>query len=110
MTLKEIIMKPEVNHNGYLRVGLYNGGKMYHKRVATLVAEAFLGNKPAGTEIDHLDGNKLNNKPANLRYVTHKENVNNPITVAKRKKRYEHKKQMKNPAYTSRVNKASMVA
>lgn len=34
-----------------------------------------------GAEIDHKDGNKLNNHPSNLRWATHKENMNNPITV-----------------------------
>lgn len=109
MYLKEIILKPEITHNGYERVALYLNGKMYHKRVASLVAEAFNGKKPHGTEIDHWDGNKLNNKADNLRYVTHKENVNNPITVAKRKEMYERRKQMKNPAYNGRANRTFMV-
>lgn len=108
MHFKEIIMKPEITHNGYHRVGLYVNGRLYHKRVATLVAEAFHGAKPIGTEIDHVDGDKLNNTPENLRYVTHKENVNNPVTVAKRKATFERKRQMKNPAFASRVNRAFM--
>ena len=108
MHLKEIIMKPEITHNGYQRVGLYAHGRLYHKRVATLVAEAFLGTKPTGTEIDHVDGDKLNNTPENLRYVTHRENVNNPVTVAKRKATFEKKRQMKNPAFASRANRAFM--
>lgn len=82
--IKEIIMKPETVHNGYLRVGLYHNGKLYHKRVASLVAEAFLGQRPPDMEIDHIDGNKTNNTVENLRYATHKDNVNNPVTVKKR--------------------------
>lgn len=84
MHFKEIIMKPEITHNGYHRVGLYVNGRLYHKRVATLVAEAFHGAKPIGTEIDHVDGDKQNNSVENLRYVTHIQNINNPVTVAKR--------------------------
>ena len=110
MNFKEIILKAETTYNGYLRVCLCKDGKLYHKRIATLVAQAFNGSKPTGTEIDHIDGNKLNNKPDNLRYVTHRENVNNPITVAKRKETYERRKQMKNPAHTSRVNRTFMAA
>lgn len=108
MEIKEVIMKPETTYNGYQRVGLYLNGTLYHKRVATLVAEAFNGAKPDGREIDHIDGDKTNNKPENLRYVTHKENLNNPVTVAKRKAYHERRKQQKNPAYASRADGAYM--
>lgn len=33
-----------------------------------------------GAEIDHIDGDRLNNHPSNLRWVTKKENQNNPVT------------------------------
>ena len=33
-----------------------------------------------GAEIDHIDTDRLNNHPSNLRWVTHKENMNNPLT------------------------------
>lgn len=95
--IKEIIMKPETVHNGYLRVGLYRNGKLYHKRVATLVAEAFLGQRPPDMEIDHIDGNKTNNTVENLRYATHKDNVNNPVTVKKRRAYWQIYWQKKNP-------------
>ena len=35
-----------------------------------------------GAEIDHIDGDSLNNRPDNLRWVTPKENTNNPVTKA----------------------------
>ena len=95
--IKEIIMKPETVHNGYLRVGLYRNGKLYHKRVASLVAEAFLGQRPPDMEIDHIDGNKTNNTVENLRYATHKDNVNNPVTVKKRRAYWQIYWQKKNP-------------
>ena len=95
MYLKEIILKPELTHNGYQRVGLYLNGKLYHKRVASLVAEAFHGKKPLGKEIDHRDGNKHNNTPENLRYVTHRENINNPVTTAKRQLYWDAYRQKK---------------
>lgn len=40
------------------------------------VALAFLGEVPKDKEIDHIDGDKLNNHYLNLRYVTHQENCN----------------------------------
>lgn len=33
-----------------------------------------------GAEIDHIDTDPLNNHPSNLRWVTHKQNENNPLT------------------------------
>ena len=35
-------------------------------------------------EIDHIDGNPHNNRASNLRWVTHSENLNNPITKERR--------------------------
>ena len=52
-----------------------------HRLVHRLVAEAFIENDNA-TKIcvDHIDTNKLNNNVTNLRWVSHKENMNNVIT------------------------------
>ena len=45
------------------------------RRVHRLVALAFIGEKPEGHEIRHIDGNPKNNNVSNLRYGTHSENV-----------------------------------
>ena len=50
-----------------------------------MVAEYFIGPRPEGYVIDHIDGNYLNNKADNLRYVTQKENMNNEISKQKLK-------------------------
>lgn len=52
-------------------------GKPKHrtKRVAPLIALAFLGPPPPGLEIDHVNGIKTDDRAANLRYVTKSENI-----------------------------------
>lgn len=47
-------------------------------KVATLVAEAFLGPRPKGYDVAHEDELSLNNIPENLEYRTRKYNLNMP--------------------------------
>lgn len=49
-------------------------------RVHRLVAELFVPNPDNKSEIDHIDGNKHNNRADNLRWVDRTENMANPIT------------------------------
>ena len=61
-------------YRGYCIVDVCIKGKPRHLTVHSLVAECWLGEKPNGYEIDHIDRNKENNSWTNLRYVTHSEN------------------------------------
>lgn len=60
---------------GYNIVNLYKNGDFKSKRVHRLVAEAFLEPVENKECINHIDGNKLNNKVDNLEWCTHKENI-----------------------------------
>lgn len=91
--MKERVIKPTINTRGYLQLSLCKNGVVYSERVHKLVAETFLGNKPKGKEIAHLDGNKLNNHVNNLAYVTHKENeshkkIHGTLATGKKNGRY----------------------
>lgn len=68
------IIKFDVDRKGYLRVGLSRAGHARTMPVHRLVAEAFLGPRPHGLTVNHKDGDKRNNSPGNLEYVTSAEN------------------------------------
>jgi len=60
---------------GYLRVALFKNGKGKHVEVQRLVAIAFIPNPDNKPEVNHIDGNKKNNKVENLEWVTISENA-----------------------------------
>lgn len=65
----------------YLDVVLSKEGKHKTHDVHRLVAMAFIPNPNNKAQIDHIDGNSINNNVTNLRWATPKENNNNPITI-----------------------------
>lgn len=71
-------LKPAYNTDGYASVEL-NDMKNLRKRkrvkVATLVAEAFIGPRPPGHVVCHNDGSRDNDCVENLRYATQRENI-----------------------------------
>ena len=70
-------VKPRLDWCGYPVVFIpYRKGCLIHR----LVAEAFIPNPLGLRDVDHIDGNKTNNRVENLRWVSHKENCNNPNT------------------------------
>lgn len=74
---KERLMKLPKNKEGYPMVNLRSNGKSYVQTVHKLVAMAFLAHKPNGITmvVDHIDGDKSNNKLSNLRVVSNKQNT-----------------------------------
>lgn len=69
------LLKIWTHKSGYLSCGLMKDRKLKHWKVHQIVAFAFLGPRPVGKEINHKDGNRTNNTPKNLEYITHQENV-----------------------------------
>lgn len=60
---------------GYQRVVLCQDGCRKTISIASLVAHAFIGDRPHAHTINHRDGDKKNNCLINLEYVTQSENV-----------------------------------
>lgn len=59
---------------GYKHLMLSKNKKKYNFYIHRLVAEAFIPNPENKPEINHIDGNKLNNNISNLEWCTRKEN------------------------------------
>lgn len=70
------ILKPYLCANGYLRIACAAARRTFaiHRLVAWAFPEICGGWTP-GREIDHRNGVKSDNRPENLRWVTHDENV-----------------------------------
>lgn len=64
-------LKPWSLKNGYSAVSLSGKKRTVH----SLVAEAFIGEKPKGMDVMHLDGNRSNNVVSNLSYGTRSSNL-----------------------------------
>jgi hypothetical protein len=66
-------MAGRLNSGGYLQVGLYRKYYVVHR----VVWEMHYGEIPTDYVIDHIDGDKTNNRLSNLRICTHTENLFN---------------------------------
>ena len=65
-------LKVHMTPTGYLHVTLGYGRT---SRVHRLVAAAFVPNQSNAPEVNHIDGNKLNNAASNLEWCTRKQNM-----------------------------------
>lgn len=68
------LLKQVISNWGYQRVTLQINGYRKHERVHRLVAKAFVSNPDNKEQVNHIDGNKLNNHYTNLEWVTNSEN------------------------------------
>jgi predicted XRE-type DNA-binding protein len=73
--LIEKIMTPLFTSQGYLNIVASRNQVRGTLVIHHLVASHFIGDRPHGLVIDHIDGNITNNRVDNLRYVTTKANL-----------------------------------
>lgn len=68
-------LKPYNDEKGYFMVSLYNNKKIKTKRIHEIVAKTFILNPDNLPQVNHIDGNKHNNRIDNLEWCTSKENI-----------------------------------
>lgn len=106
------ITKGHLDKDGYKQMYLSKNNIVESFRSHRLVAFAFIPNIENKPHVDHINGIKTDNRAKNLRWVTPKENVNNPITKVKlagRKKSLETRKKMSRQARRDKNSNASKV-
>ena len=66
---------------GYEHVGLWHNGRRHNCKIHRLVAEAFIKNPLNKPEVNHIDGNKVNNCVKNLEWCTSSENTRHAMAT-----------------------------
>lgn len=76
-------MKPSINPRGYYIATLCVNGRPRSFSLHKLIALQFVPNDDPKNkaQVNHIDGNKLNNKVENLEWVTPKENMRHSVEV-----------------------------
>lgn len=69
---KGVLLRPGKTQSGHVTVAIGRGNS---RPVHQLVMEAFVGPRPEGNEVLHLNGNPSDNRLENLKYGTRRENI-----------------------------------
>lgn len=92
----KMVFSQQIGSYGYYKSRMTIDGVRLTKPIHVLVADAWIGKRPEGMEIDHIDQNRQNNHYTNLRYVSQSENDKNRnmhwsvgVTLIDGKKKHE---------------------
>lgn len=99
--IKGNLIKCKLNNRDYLIISLSKNSKQKTYLIHRLVAEAFIPNPNNKPCVDHIIplSQGGTNEVTNLRWVTHKENNNNPLTIKNREELYKNRTGKNNPMY-----------
>lgn len=83
---EEQLLKPLKFTKGYLGIKLYNNSGAKNYKIHRLVAEAFIPNPDNLEQVNHIDGDKTNNKVNNLEWCSCQENMEHSYRIGLRDK------------------------
>lgn len=89
--VKSKLKSLQISNKGYYCLSLYKNGQGKVHLLHRLIAKAFIPNPDNLPEIDHINGNRLDDRIENLRWTTRKGNMNNPVTKDRMSKYYSDK-------------------
>ena len=76
-------LRPAANNLGYLQVSVNRDGNNVTCAAHVLVAEAWIGPRPPGEHVRHLNGDKTDNRVENLAYGSPKDNARDSEVAGK---------------------------
>lgn len=85
-TNQQKILKVSFDKNGYTSLNLCKEGKIFHRTIHRLVAEAFIPNLNNYPCVNHKDENPRNNNVDNLEWCTYQYNMNYGTCAERRNK------------------------
>lgn len=87
------LLTPCIDTTGYFGVSLCRDGGQKRIAIHVMIAEAFIRPRVGHNHVNHIDGCKTNNAPANLEWVTPLENVRHAARMGLRRPRGPNRKQ-----------------
>lgn len=79
-------MRPQRTPFGYLKVNLCKDGVKTTRHVHRLVAEVFIPNPEQKSDVNHINGDKTDNRVSNLEWASRSENIKHSYDVLHRRK------------------------
>lgn len=97
------ILNQSTTTSDYEYVNLCKNGKEKTRPIHVLVAITYLNHRPDGHKlvVDHIDGDKTNNKVSNLQIITHRENIKKRKDKNKYSGVYPHKQKWQVKIYVN---------
>ena len=78
------VLKPYLGNNGYWMIGLRHGKKRKKFTVHRLIMLTFVSIPFVNAEVNHINGDKLDNRLSNLEWVKHSDNIKHSYVLGRK--------------------------